>query len=165
MDIARMSRHLLTTHWRVVRAFPRATLSAIEQAIARAESAHDGELRFAVEGALSGKPLYSGQSARERAIDVFSHLRMWDTDQRNGVLIYLLMADRAVEIVADRGVHVKAGTPAWEQICGDMQAAFGAGRYETGAIDGIHAIAQVLAEHFPGSGAPRNELSNQVVVL
>lgn len=165
MDIARIARNLLMTRWQVAGAFPRATLAAIERAITAAEAAHAGELRFVVEAGLTGSPLYRGQSARERAIDVFSQLRMWDTEQRNGVLIYLLMADRAVEIVAYRGVHHKAGAPVWENICGDMQAAFRAGRYEAGALAGIAAVSGVLAAHFPGDGARRNELSDKVVLL
>jgi uncharacterized membrane protein len=165
MDLARISRHLLMTRWQVARAFPRGTLTAIERAIAGSEAAHGGELRLVVEAALSGSVLYRGQPARERAIDVFSHLRMWDTGERNGVLLYLLMADRAVEIVADRGVHIKAGPQAWENICADMQAAFRAGRYEGGALEGIAAVTQLLGAHYPGGGARRNELSDQVVLL
>ena len=165
MEIARITRHLMMTHWQVASAFPDHVLTAIELAIQASEATHVGELRFVVEGALSGTPLYRGQTARERAIDVFSLLRMWDTDERNGVLVYLLLADRAVEIVADRGVHVKAGSPVWEGVCGDMQAAFREGRFEAGALAGIGAITQLLAEHFPAQGPRRNELSNQVVLL
>ena len=165
MQAQRIVRHLTHGRWQVRRAFPPATLTAIEQAITASEAAHAGELRLVIEGALSGAPLYRGQPVRERAIDVFAHLRMWDTDERNGVLVYLLLADRAVEIVADRGVHVKAGAAAWEKICADMQAAFRAGHYEAGALAGIAAITALLAEHFPYQGARRNELSNQVVLL
>jgi uncharacterized membrane protein len=165
MQAQRIARHLTHSRWQARRAFPPATLAAIEQAITASEAAHAGELRFVVEGALSGAPLYRNQPVRERAIDVFAHLRMWDTDERNGVLIYLLLADRAVEIVADRGVHVKAGAAAWENICADMQTAFRAGQYQAGALAGIAAITALLGAHFPAGGARRNELSNQVVLL
>jgi len=165
MDTSRIFRHLLMTRLQVRRAFPATTLFAIEQAIAAAESNHDGELRFVVEGALSGAPLYRGQGARERAIDLFSHLRMWDTAGRNGVLIYLLLADRAVEIVADRGVHAHAGNAAWAAICEAMQVAFRAGQFEAGALAGVGAVSTLLAAHFPGDGPRANELSNQVVLL
>ncbi|MDB5807010.1 MAG: hypothetical protein JWN73_4332 [Betaproteobacteria bacterium] len=165
MDYARITRHLLMTRLQVRRAFPATALFAIEQAIAAAEAAHQGELRFVVEGALSGSPLYQGESARERAIDLFSHLRMWDTDGRNGVLIYLLLADRAVEIVADRGVDAHAGDNAWQEICRAMQAAFSGGQYEAGALAGVQAVAAMLTAHFPGQGPRENELSNQVVLL
>ncbi|MFI4941605.1 MAG: TPM domain-containing protein, partial [Burkholderiales bacterium] len=152
-------------HWQVRRAFPQKTLAAIEQKIKASEAAHGGEIRFAVEGALSGAPLYHGLSTRERAIDVFSSLRMWDTDHRNGVLIYLLLADRSVEIVADRGVHVKTGAAAWEKICREMEAHFREGRYEDGAIGGIRAVTHLLTHHFPANGARRNALPDKVVVL
>lgn len=166
----------MTTPWAVRRAFPRATLEAIEAAIRRSRQQHVGEIRFAVEGALHGPRLYRGETPRERAIEVFSMLRMWDTDHRNGVLIYLLLADRAVEIVADRGAHAAIGAPEWERICRAMQAEFKAGRYESGAVSGIEKVAQHLAAHYPaqdgvqppngGSGAAgRDELPDSPVVL
>lgn len=165
MDIKRIVRHLLMTHWQVRRAFPREALSAIEQAIKTSETAHVGELRFVVEGALDVAPLLRGQSARDRAIDVFSQLRIWDTEHNNGVLIYLLLADRDVEIVADRGIHAKVGAPEWESICRTMETAFGQGNYAGGVVSGIAAVTQHLTRHFPASGADRNELSDQPVVL
>ena len=126
---------------------------------------HVGELRFAVEGALHSMPLLNGQSPRERALEVFSHLRVWDTAHNNGVLIYLLLADRDVEIVADRGVHAKVGTHGWEPICRTMEIAFGQGKYREGAVSGIQAVAQHLAKHFPARGSPRDELPDEPVVL
>lgn len=165
VHVKRVFRHLLSTHWQVRQAFPSATLSAIEGAIKASEACHVGELRFVVEGALPGTPLFWGQSSRDRAIDVFSELRMWDTDERNGVLIYLLLADRSVEIVADRGVNAKAGGAEWTRICGNMELAFREGRYEQGAIDGIQEVSRLLATHFPTNGVTRNELADKVVVL
>jgi uncharacterized membrane protein len=163
MNIKRITKHLLMTHWQVNRAFPRQTLSAIEQAIKTSETAHVGEIRFAVEGALHSTPLFKGQSARERAIDVFSQMRIWDTEHNNGVLIYLLLADRAVEIVADRGIHAKAGSREWESICRKMEAAFKHAKYESGVISGIQAVTQHLMKHFPAD--ERNELPDKPVVL
>jgi uncharacterized membrane protein len=165
MNINRIAKHLLTTHWQVDRAFPRDTLIAIAQAINVCESDHVGELRFAVEGALHSAPLLHGQSARDRAIEVFSQLRVWDTEHNNGVLIYVLLADRAVEIVADRGVHARVGGPQWEAICRAMEAAFRHTEYRDGAINGIQAIAQHLKEHFPAYRNGQNELSDTPVVL
>ena len=81
----------MATTWMVNRAFPRDTLIAIDKAIKASETTHRGEIRFAVEGALDIAPLLRGQTARERAIDVFSQLRIWDTERNNGVLIYLLL--------------------------------------------------------------------------
>ncbi|HUF81102.1 MAG TPA: TPM domain-containing protein, partial [Burkholderiales bacterium] len=116
MDIARRVRHLVFLAGRTRRAFPARTLDALERAIGASEAAHGGEIRFAVEGALDAAPLFGGQSARERAIDVFSLLRIWDTERNNGVLIYLLLADHDVEIVADRGLNEKVGPAEWEAI-------------------------------------------------
>ncbi|MBL6748919.1 MAG: TPM domain-containing protein [Nevskia sp.] len=165
MPLSRILRHLLTTHWRVRRAFPPATLDAIEQAIKSSEAAHVGQIRFAVEGALHALPLFKGQMPRERAIEVFSLLRIWDTEYNNGVLIYLLLADHAVEIVADRGIHAKVNAEAWTAVCRDMEAAFGAGRYESGVVNGIKAVTRHLVEHFPTSAAGSNELPDRPVVL
>ena len=165
MDIKRILRHLVMTHWQVNRAFPRQTLIAIEQAIRASDTAHVGELRFVVEGALHSTPLFKGQSARERAIEVFSQLRVWDTEHNNGLLIYLLLADRAVEIVADRGIHSKVGSHEWEDICHKMETAFKQAHYAEGVVSGIQAVTQHLTKHFPASAAGANELPDKPVVL
>ena len=165
MNIKRITKHLLLPHWQVNRAFPRQTLIAIEQAIKASETAHAGEIRFVVEGALDGAPLFKGQSARERAIDVFAQLRIWDTEHNNGVLIYLLLADRHVEIVADRGIYAKVGTWVCEEICRGMETAFKQGNFEDGVVSGIQAVTQYLIKHFPPSGAGLNELPDKPVAL
>src|ERR1700743_1401641 len=120
MGIRRISKHLLLHRRHARRLFPRKTLAAIEQAIMAGEATHSGQVRFVVEGALDGVPLFRNQSARERALDVFSHLRIWDTEHNNGVLIYLLLADRKVEIIADRGIDARVADAGWQAICGDM---------------------------------------------
>jgi uncharacterized membrane protein len=165
VDLKRIARHLMMTHWEVKRAFPPDTLAAIGRAIKASETAHAGEIRFAVEGALDVVPLFRGQSARDRAIDVFSRLRIWDTEHNNGVLIYLLLADRDVEIVADRGIHSKVGTPEWEKICRTMENAFRQADFEGGVVNGIQAVTQHLIKHFPLGGDDRNELPDKPVVL
>jgi uncharacterized membrane protein len=165
MDIGRILRHLFTPPWRVRRVFPRQALLAIEAAIKAGESTHAGEIRFVVEGALDCAALLKGQTARERAIEVFSQLRVWDTAQNNGLLIYLLLADRAVEIVADRGIHGKAGAQVWETICHDMEDTFRAGDYADGVLDGIKAVTRQLNRHFPRQDPYQNELPDQPVLL
>ena len=165
MNIKRITKHLTATHWQVNRAFPHQTLNAIEKAIKASESAHIGEIRFAVEGALHSTPLFKGQSARERAIEVFSQLRVWDTEHNNGVLIYLLLADRDVEIVADRGIHAKVDSKEWEKVCREMEAHFKQANFKDGVVKGIQAIAQHLAKHFPTHGNGQNELPDKPVVL
>jgi hypothetical protein len=165
MKFKRIFKHLLMTRWQVARAFPRGTLNAIENAIKASETAHAGEIRFALEGALDGAPLFNGQSARERAIDVFSQLRVWDTRHNNGLLIYVLLADRAVEIVADRGIHDKVSSGEWSQVCRQMEAAFKQSKYERGVVAGVQAVTRHLAAHFPAHGQGGNELPDAPVVL
>ena len=164
-NVKRVFRHLLMTRWRVNRAFPSGSLAAIEKAIGASEKAHTGEIRFAVEGALDGMRLFRGQSARERAIELFSQLRVWDTEHNNGVLIYLLLADRSVEIVADRGVHAKVGSQGWGAICREMEGAFGLSNYKAGVCNGIEAVAGHLGRHYPGDSGRRNQLPDAPLVL
>ncbi len=158
MSIRRIGRHLLQQRWRVRQVFPPPALKRIEQAITAGEATHSGQVRFVVEGALDGAPLFRNQPARARALDVFSHLRIWDTEHNNGVLIYLLLADHDVEIVADRGIDAKVGAAGWERICREMEAAFRAGHFERGVITGIAAVSRELAKHFPPRSPQRNEL-------
>jgi len=166
MDMKRIIRHLAFFPAQLKRAFPSSSLAAIERSIRACEDSHQGEIRFVVEGALGLIPLLKGVSARERAIEVFSALRVWDTEHNNGVLIYLLLADRDVEIVADRGVHRLAGDEVWEGICREMESAFAEGHFEEGAIAGIQAIGRCLAAYYPvGGGAKPNELADRPLVL
>ena len=165
MGIKRIGKHLLEHRWRVRREFPPRVLSAIEQAIKAGEATHSGQIRFVVEGALDGVPLFSNQPARERALDVFAHLRIWDTHHNNGVLIYLLLADRDVEIVADRGIDAKVGHAGWETICRAMETDFRAGRFEQGVIKGIEAVSRELARYFPHVAGGPNELPDKPVVI
>ena len=165
MDVGRIARHLVQHHWRARRLFPPQVLAGIEQAIRAGEAHHGGQVRFVVEGALDGLPLFRSQSPRERAIDLFSRLRIWDTEHNNGVLVYLLLADRQVEIVADRGIDARVGDEGWQKICREMEAEFGAGRFERGAVRGIEAVSRELARHFPRPSPGRNELPDAPVVM
>ena len=165
MGIARIGKHLLEHRWRARRLFPPRVLAAIEQAIKTGETTHSGQVRFVVEGALDGAPLFRDQPARERALDVFARLRIWDTVHNNGVLIYLLLADRDVEIVADRGIDAKVTAGGWERICAAMESDFKAGKFESGAIRGIQAVSRQLAQHFPPHGKGPNELPDAPVVI
>lgn len=160
----RWIRHLFLDEFATRRAFPRKTLRAIEAAIGTQEKRHRGELRFAVEGGLPIGPLLAGRTARNRAIEIFGRLRIWDTEDNAGVLIYLLLADRRVEIVADRGIHNRVGAAAWDAICSEMQSAFAEGRYEEGTILGIEAISDLIAAHFPSDDRNPNELPDKPVV-
>ncbi|QDL53190.1 TPM domain-containing protein [Rhodoferax aquaticus] len=165
MDIQRFVKHLMTPPAKVKRHFPQSVLHAIEHAIAASEAQHSGEIRFVVEGALDGAPLFKGQSPRDRALDLFSELRVWDTEFNNGLLIYVLLADRAVEIVADRGINAQVAASTWTHICQQMEQAFQQSSFESGVVSGVQAITQQLAQHFPANSQLGNELPNQAVVL
>lgn len=146
--------------------FPGAVLEQIEQAVRQCESRHAGQIRFVIEAALPWSALVAKQSARERAVETFALQRVWDTAHNNGVLIYVLLADRDVEIVADRGVAGGiVAADEWERCCRVMEEHFRAGRYEAGAIAGVEAVAAVLARHPPGARADANELPDRPVVL
>lgn len=140
-------------------------MRAIERTIRESEASHGGQIRFAVEPALDFAALVRGQSARQRAIEVFSQLRAWDTEHNNGVLIYLLLADRDVEIIADRGIHSRLGNAGWETICREMEQAFRQGRFEEGVIAGIKAVGGHLEKHFPNRPAGPSELPDRPVII
>jgi uncharacterized membrane protein len=165
MNIARFFPHLIAEHfvrWR----FPSVVLDAIQRAIAAGERQHQGQVCFAIEGALPLRALAHGRTARTRAHEVFAHLRVWDTEHNSGVLIYVLLADRAIEIVADRGIATKVTETEWMDICKRMQTHFAAGEYERGAVEGVSAVSAILARHFPADGRPKqNELPDRPVTL
>ncbi|MCE9600013.1 MAG: TPM domain-containing protein [Spirochaetia bacterium] len=140
-------------------------MQRIEEEITKSERSHSGEIRFAVEIDLSAGQIFRGVTARQRAIDTFSALRVWDTEENTGVLVYLLLADRQLEIVADRGIHKKVGTDAWTKIAGEMEKEFRGGNFESGVIHGLKSITALLAQHFPASASNQNELSNKPVVM
>lgn len=166
MDLKRISRHLWVGGPDVRKLFPADALDRITQAIAASEISHRGEVRFAVEASLDLAPLLKGVAARERAVQVFSDLRVWDTEENNGVLIYLLVADHDVEILADRGVDAKVGHKGWEAICKLMEAEFRQGRFEAGVLQGIQAVTRHLETHFPRRGGSNvNELSDAPTLL
>jgi uncharacterized membrane protein len=163
MSARRIFKHLITPDWKVKRVFPPGSLAAIEAAIRESEKQHRGEIRFAVEAALDFRALLRGTTARERAIEVFSELRVWDTEENTGVLIYLLLADHDVEIVCDRGISARVTQQEWNSICARMEAAFREGNFERGVLSGIEEIGALLARHFPIRATDFDELSNAPV--
>lgn len=163
--LPRLLRHLLQPAWRVRRLFHAAAMARIGEAVARSETGHGGEIRFVVEAALDFLPLLRGVNARERAVQVFSDLRVWDTADNNGVLIYLLLADRDVEIVADRGVSARVAATEWEAICREMEAHFRRGEFEAGALAGIARVDALLRRLYPAGGGGANELPDVPAVL
>lgn len=163
--LKRYLRHLTAGRWQVARRFPKRSMQRIAAAIAKSEHNHMGELRFAVEAGLDWPDLFAGITAHQRALEVFSRLRVWDTEHNSGVLIYLLLADHKVEIVADRGIHARVGNAGWERICHDMEKKFRAGEFEEGVLQGVNAITALLQQHFPAQGSNHNELPDYPVTL
>lgn len=160
-----MLRHALSHARQVTRLLSMQALYAIEQQIAVSEQQHAGEIRVVIESGLPMSAVLHNISPRARAIQLFGQLNIWDTEHNNGVLVYLLLADRDVEIVADRGIHRHVGTQGWQHICQRMEASFRSGQFEAGLQYGVEAIGELLAQHYPPERQPRNELSNRVLVL
>lgn len=164
-NFTRFFKHLFATRWQITQRFPRHSMIAIESAIHESEKLHMGELRFVVESGLEWQDLFAGLTSRERALQVFSQLHVWDTELNSGVLIYLLLAGHRVEIVADRGINSRVSKSAWKSICQNMECQFRMGSFETGALLGISEISALLQQHFPAQNHNPNDLPNRPTVL
>ena len=164
--LARLLRHRWFDEVDARRALPPDALSRIEAHVAASEARHSGQIRVCVEAGLPFGYLRRGASARDRAVAMFGKLRVWDTEHNNGVLIYLLLAERAIEIVADRGLGRFVGPTTWQQVMATMQSAFGAGQFEAGLTQAIAAVDALLVQHFAlAPGASRsNELPDAPVI-
>jgi uncharacterized membrane protein len=165
MHPSRFLRHLFFTRWMTRRRFTPLALGEIEAAIRETESRHAGEIRFVVETALDLAGLADDIAPRDRALQVFGQLGVWDTEHNNGVLIYLLLADQVVEIVADRGIATRITQSEWDGVCREMERHFREGRFTEGSVAGIRGVGRLLSRHFPGRQAPADELPNQPVLL
>jgi uncharacterized membrane protein len=165
MNVKRIFRHLFLPHWSIGLAFPKRVLQAIEQAIAASEKRHDAELRFAVEAGLPPAALLRGQTARSRAVEVFSQLRVWDTEHNSGVLVYVQLVDRKVEILADRGINALVPQAEWNAICRRIEQSYREGAFEAGTLAAVEEIGLRLARHFPPRQTNPNELPNRPVIL
>lgn len=165
MNAARLLKHLFAFPWRLRRAFPEATRRDIAAAVATSERRHRGELRFVIEGSLPLRALLRDQPPRVRAIELFSRLRVWDTAENSGILIYLQLVDRQVEILADRGIAAKVPQAAWDVLCRDLEAAMRAGRCQAGALAAIETATRLLTEHFPAARDNPNELPDAPLML
>lgn len=146
------------------RAIPPEMVERLMARVAASEQRHTGEIRICVEASLPSSYLWRGASARERAVMMFSKLRVWDTARNNGVLVYLMLADHAIELVADRGIAAHVPDRHWQDMVARMASAFRDGRYEDGLTQALEEVSAVLVEHFPAvdaTGAPQanpNEL-------
>lgn len=169
----RMTR-LLQHRWREARlgrdSLSAAMLARLAERVRLSEQAHSGEIRLFVEAGLPLSYLWRSapldQIIRERAIAQFGKLRVWDTAHNNGVLIYLLLAERRIEVVADRGLSAQVAPEVWRTMVGHMGAAFRQGAFEAGLALAVDEISALLVRHFalaPGEANP-NELPDQPLV-
>jgi uncharacterized membrane protein len=165
VNFTRLMRHVFATRAAARRHFTPQVLTEVEAAIHEVEARHSGEIRFVVETALDVDELFGGVTPRARALEVFSHLGVWDTEANNGVLIYVLLADHDVEILADRGIASRVSQEEWETVCREIEAHYREGRFAQGSVAGVRGVGRLLEKHFPGRGPDANELPNQPVLL
>ncbi len=162
----RLFRHLFTTRGAGRRAFNSQSLKAIQEVIKQGESQHRAELRLMIEPGLSLWDLLSGTRPRQRARELFVHYRIWDTEENSGILLYLNLADRQLEIIADRGVARLLDAKQWQQISRTMTSGFAAGRYEESVVQAITELNALLQKVLPaGGGSHRNELPDRPLIL
>ncbi len=147
------------------RRFPSHALTAIEEAIEASESKHRAQIRVAIEVALELKDFWRVGTARDRALEVFAELGVWNTRERNGVLIYVLLAERDVEIVADDGLDGRVEPNEWQRVCTLIEREFAAGRWRDGVLVGIEAATELLVREFPATGPRVNEQPDRPAVL
>ena len=164
--LRRMFRHRWLDELDTRRAIPPALVEQLAGRVADCERRHTGEIRIYVEAGLPMSYLWRDAAPRERAIAMFGKLGVWDTEQNNGVLVYLLLAEHAIEIVADRGISRHVDAAQWRQIVQRMGGAFRAGRYEEGLVEAVDAVTAVLVQHFPApaDAANPNELPDRPVL-
>ena len=164
--IARILRHRWLDARDAHQAVPPAMVERLMRRVAASEARHSGEVRICVEAALPTGYLWQALRARDRAITLFGKLRVWDTEHNNGVLIYLLLAERAIEIVADRGINAHVNNEQWQAMAQRMSAAFREARYEDGLTQALEEVSALLVAHFPldAGKAHHNELPDAPLV-
>lgn len=162
IQLYRILRHIMLPDWWVRRHVPASALSAIKQAVTESETKHLGELRFVFEATLPLFELLRKRPIRERALDIFSELRVWDTENNSGILIYIQLLDRRVEIVADRGINARVSQDFWEMVCRRMEEAFERSDFEAGCLAALEEITAILRTFYPNTVASNpNELPNR----
>lgn len=165
VKVTRWLKHAFMPPWCWRLSFPTDVLNDIEKAVKHSESQHNGELRFAIENSLAPSWVWHGMAAHHRASEVFSNLKVWDTEENSGVLIYIQLADREVHILADRGINKCVEQSEWDKIAQIMQNAFRQGAFRQGSVQGVEEITRLLATHFPASSDNANELPNRPVII
>ena len=165
MDLKRFWRHVLMSPLKAARAFPSKTLDVLQREVAAQEKRHRGEVCIVIEAELTSAQLWHDLASRDRARQLFALRGVWNTEENNGVLLYVLLADRKVEIVADRGIDKRVRPGEWHTICRAMEAAFAGKRYEEGALAGVRSVSDLIARDFPANGEERNELPDRPVLI
>lgn len=163
--LRRLLKHLSSPGWWARRAFRADDLAAIGAAIKASETKHRGEIRIAIEGPLPLGTLLRDESCRDRAASLFQSLGVAATREANGILVYVQLVDRRVEMLADHGISALVPPADWSAICRRMETAFAAGNYRGGMVDAIAHITALLTEHFPASGDNPNELDDAPTLL
>lgn len=164
MNVLRLLTHFVYGPVQVRQTFTKQGLNQIAKAVADSERLHRGEIRVCIESSLSFRQILGGMTARERAIDAFSEFRLWDTEENTGILLFLLLADRSIEIIADRGINHKVEQAQWNEICQMMEAMFARKQFTEGVIQGITAVTALLELHFSAGVADKNELPDEVIL-
>lgn len=163
--VPRMVAHLASTKAAGRRAFPAATLKAIQDTIAQGETVHRAEIRVIIEPALRASEVLRGIGARARARELFSSYQIWDTEENCGILLYVNLADHKVEIIADRTVARLLNAAEWQSICSTMTGGFARGQFHDSAVAALEQLNQLLQTRFPDNGTHHNQLPDQPIVL
>jgi len=163
--LTRLLKHLSSPGWWARRAFRADDLAAIGAAVKTSEAVHRGEIRIAIEGPLPLRSLLRNESCRERAGELFHSLGVAATREASGILVYVQLVDRRVEILADHGITALVPQTEWDKACRRMEAAFAAKDYRRGMLGAIERITTLLAQHFPATGNNPNELDDAPIVL
>ena len=161
----RALKHLTSTAAAGRRAFPAPSLKEIQEAIAQGELVHSAEVRLIVEVAHGIDAVFNDIGNRERALALFAQYGIWDTEENCGVLIYVNLAEHAVEIVADRNVGRRIKATEWQAICQTMTQGFGVGAFHESTLVALNALNELLRQHFPSTGARPNQLSNDALIV
>lgn len=162
--LPRIWRHWVNPRQRVSKYFPALALQQLTEQITLSEQRHTGQLRFVIESSLDTANLCHQTTARQRAQYWFGNLGIWDTAEKSGILVYVLFADRAVEIIADRGINTCVSMVHWQQICNRITQAFQHQRYMDGLTVGLDELTELLVQYFPRTHAGTNELADEVIL-
>ena len=164
--IERLWQHWCLPSWRIKKWFPQTTLTRLERGIGESEAQHMGQIRFVIESNMETMAVLQGVTPRQRARQYFGSLEVWDTAYNTGVLLYVSCADRAIEIVADRGISQKVDASVWHDICQTLGKAFAEEMYQQGLEAALQQMTAVLISHIPRveGRVVTDDLSNEIVL-